>query len=74
MTIYPITQQSFMSHYDLFTVGAGYLDIWAAPNNADVANGAAMSPTAIYNPLTNTVSLALARGRYGGTGVVWVPA
>jgi len=28
----PVTGQTHTSQYDIFTVGAGYLDIWAALN------------------------------------------
>ena len=33
----PVTGQVFVSYYDIFTVGAGYLDIQAALNNTDLA-------------------------------------
>jgi len=38
----PATGQTYTSNYDLFTVGAGYLDIWGALNNTDVAVGSAL--------------------------------
>jgi len=41
----PVTGISYTSYYDIFTVGAGYLDIAAALSNTDVASGSAMSPT-----------------------------
>ena len=31
----PVTGADLHSVYDLFTVGAGYLDVWAALNNTD---------------------------------------
>jgi serine protease AprX len=43
------TGQSYTSQYDIFTVGAGYLDVWAALNTADPPAGSAISPTALYN-------------------------
>ncbi len=45
----PVTGISYTSTYDIFTIGAGYLDVWAALNNTDVATGSAVSPTAIYD-------------------------
>ena len=43
----PVTGVKYTSQYDIFTVGAGYLDIQAALNNKDLAPstvGSAMSP------------------------------
>jgi serine protease AprX len=47
----------YNAQYDVFTYGAGYVDVWAALQNNDVANGSAMSPVAVYNPLTGKVTL-----------------
>src|SRR5581483_5934674 len=44
----PTTGIIYTSQYDLFTVGAGYLDVWAALNNSDLATLPAISPTAQY--------------------------
>jgi serine protease AprX len=49
--------QSFGNEYDVFTYGAGYVDIWAALQNNDLTTGPALSPVAIYNPVTGTVSI-----------------
>lgn len=57
---------------DIFTYGAGYLDIDAALNNTDLANGLALSPTAIYNSRTGLVTIAnTSSSAFGGTSVVW---
>lgn len=61
----PGTGVTYTSQYDIFTIGAGYLDVWAALNNSDVAIGAALSPTAVYDPLTGKVSVLF------GTSLVW---
>jgi serine protease AprX len=53
----PVTGESFVSQYDIFTIGAGYLDVAAAMANTDVATGTAMSPTAVYDPNLAQVSL-----------------
>jgi len=70
----PKTGQTFTSYYDLFTVGAGYLDIAAALNSNDLAPAAtasALSPSAVYDPLTGTVSLVNGSSVVWGTSVVW---
>src|SRR6266567_3930735 len=46
VTIDPVTGTPYFSTYDMFTVGAGYLDIAGALNNTDVAQKSAASPTA----------------------------
>ena len=42
----PTTGITYTDQYDLFTVGAGYVDVEAALNSSDVAKGTAMSPVA----------------------------
>jgi serine protease AprX len=37
VAIDPATGMSYTSQYDLFTVGTGYLDVWAALNSTDTA-------------------------------------
>ena len=50
----PTTGLSYTSQYDIFTVGAGYLDVWGALNNSDLAAGSAISPTAPTTPRAET--------------------
>lgn len=54
----PSTGLTYTSHYDIFTVGAGYLDLAAALANTDTATGTAISPTAVYDPSTGDVFLS----------------
>jgi serine protease AprX len=62
----------YSNQYDIFTYGAGYLDIDAALNNTDLATGVALSPTAVYDPTTGTVSIVNTTSVvWGGTSVVW---
>ncbi len=66
----------YNSQADLFTYGAGYLDIAAALQNTDMGTGVALSPTAVYNPSTRTVSLSYGSLPVGnsvlwGTSVIW---
>lgn len=55
----PVTGQSFTSEYDIFTVGAGYLDIQAALSDNTSFSGTALSPLAMYIPETSTTGQAL---------------
>jgi serine protease AprX len=52
----PVTGQTYQSEYDIFTVGAGYLDIAAALASTDLAIGPAQSPSVSVNT-DGTVSL-----------------
>jgi serine protease AprX len=63
----PVTGLTYTTYYDIFTVGAGYLDINAAINSNDVppANTNAMSPTASFNSSNGTVTLVT------GSSIVW---
>src|SRR5204862_3402372 len=49
VAIDPVTGASYFSQYDIFTVGAGYVDVTAALANSDPAIGSALSPTAYYD-------------------------
>ncbi len=61
----------YNNEYDLFTYGAGYLDINAALANTDLATGVALSPTAVVNS-NGTVSIVnTSTSAFGGTSVVW---
>lgn len=48
----PTTGQTYTDFYDMFTVGAGYVNIAAALTNYDQANGSAASPQVTYNALS----------------------
>jgi serine protease AprX len=73
----PSTGTAYQSTYDVFTVGAGYLDVWAALNSSDLANGPALSPTAIYDSTSGNVLVVTdpastwADAIIWGTAVVW---
>jgi serine protease AprX len=63
---------NYHNQYDIFTYGAGYLDIEAALNNTDLATGVALSPTAVYDPISGTVSIVNTTSVvWGGASVVW---
>jgi serine protease AprX len=66
---YDVYNNQYDNQYDLFTYGAGYLDVDAALSSTDVANGLALSPTAVYNSSTGTVSLV--NTAVDTTSVLW---
>jgi len=61
----------YTSQYDVFTVGAGYLDIAAALASTDKSSGTALSPTAIYNSTTGNVYLSSDPSAVWGTSPAW---
>src|SRR5437667_1243248 len=67
----PTTGITYTDYYDIFTVGAGYLDIAAALSNNDLAGASAVSPTAVFDPTTQSVSLLTGSSVVWGTDAVW---
>ncbi len=62
----------YNNEYDLFTYGAGYLDIDAALGNTDLATGVALSQTAVPNSNgTVTVTNTTPDSVFAGNSVVW---
>ena len=61
----------YNNEYDIFTYGAGYLDIDAALNNTDLANGLALSPTATVHSNGNVTIANTSSSAFGGASVVW---
>jgi serine protease AprX len=51
------TGETFVSQYDILTIGAGYLDLGAALANRELATGTAMSPAARYDATSGNVYL-----------------
>ncbi len=68
---YDVFNNLYSNEYDLFTYGAGYLNVNAALGSTDVANGVALSPTASYNSANNTVTIVNTSSVTWGTSVVW---
>jgi serine protease AprX len=58
---------------DIFTYGAGYLDINAALGNTNIATGVALSPTAVFNAKNETVTIVntIPDSVFAGSSVVW---
>jgi len=64
----PTTGKTYTDTYDIFTVGAGYLDIAAAMASTDVAYGSTNSPGTSWIPASNEPgwqvnSIGIVRGR-----------
>jgi serine protease AprX len=67
----PYTKVTYQIQYDIFAVGAGYLDITNALQSNDSAKGAALSPAAVYNASTQQVKIVTASSAALGSSVVW---
>lgn len=67
----PASGITYTSQYDIFTVGAGYVDLAAALASTELSSGTAMSPTAVYNSSTGTVTLTSATSAVWGSSQAW---
>jgi serine protease AprX len=61
----------YNNEYDLFTYGAGYLDVNAALGNTDLATGLAFSQTAVLSGNVVTVKNTTPDSAFAGSSVVW---
>ncbi len=68
--VYDTSGNSYLINYDMFTVGAGYLDIATALQDTDKPVGVALSPTADFDPTSGAVSLDLS-GASTGDITLW---
>ena len=67
----PTSGLTYTDYYDIFTIGAGYLDINAALSSTDLADASAASPTVVFDPTTQTVYLVTGTSVVWGTDAVW---
>jgi serine protease AprX len=69
----PVTRIMYTSQYDIFTIGAGYLDVWGALYSTDSvpAGGTVASPIAVFNSSSSTATLVNANTAVWGTHAVW---
>ena len=67
----PVTGATFSSQYDVFTVGAGYLDIQAALSSTRIWQGNAVSPTAVWDATTGTARMVGDPSSVFGSSVIW---
>lgn len=60
----PVTRADYATRHDIFSMGAGYLDIGAAlaDNSTAGAGKSALSPTAVRDSRTGTVSFSVLWG------------
>jgi serine protease AprX len=62
----------YNNEYDLFTYGAGYLNVDAALGSTDLATGLALSPTAVLNSNGSvTITNTNPDSNFAGSSVVW---
>src|SRR5208283_3850469 len=67
----PTTGISYTDQYDVFTVGAGYVDVEAALANTDLAKGTAMSPVATFDASNDSVTLNDDPSAVWNTSATW---
>src|SRR5260221_14130423 len=67
----PATEITYTSQYDIFTVGAGYVDLGAALASSELSSGTAMSPTAVYDSNTGNVRLTSDSSSIWGASQTW---
>jgi serine protease AprX len=67
----PNTGITYVSQYDIFTIGAGYLDIAAALANTDLAAASAKSPAVSFDSASGNTYLVLGSTVVWGTTIVW---
>jgi serine protease AprX len=65
------TGTTYNSQYDVFTIGAGYVDLAAALASNDLAQGTALSPTAVYDSNTGNVYMSSDQSSVWGSSAVW---
>ena len=73
---YSTDSDSWYSHSygiqsDIFTIGAGYLDVGAALANSDLVTAPALSPVASFDPSTGLVTIARNLSSTWGNSVAW---
>ncbi|HZS28232.1 MAG TPA: S8 family serine peptidase [Candidatus Angelobacter sp.] len=67
----PASGITYTSQYDVFTVGAGYVDLAAALASTELSKGTSMSPTAVYDSNTGNVYLTSDASSVWGTSQAW---
>ena len=67
----PTTGITYTDQYDVFTVGAGYLDLEAALASPDVARGTAMSPISTYDSNTGSLPMQFDPSAVWNTSAMW---
>jgi serine protease AprX len=65
------TGDVYTSYYDIFTIGAGYLDIAAALADTTPFTGTANSPTAVFDPTSGTAQVYCASSDICANQSLW---
>jgi serine protease AprX len=63
--------RSYFAQYDVFTIGAGYLDIYSSLRSTDVVNGGASSPIAYRNATTGKYGFVNSQSIVWGNSIIW---
>jgi serine protease AprX len=63
--------RSYFAQYDVFTIGAGYLDIYASLKSNDIVNGGASSPIAYRNATTGKYGFVNSQSIVWGNSIIW---
>jgi len=66
-----VWNKAYIAQYDVFTIGAGYLDIQNTLADSTVVNSGAPSPTVVFDPATGTATLVNSLSVVWGQSVVW---
>jgi serine protease AprX len=67
----PASGITYTSQYDVFTVGAGYVDLAAALASTELSSGTSRSPAAVYDSNSGNVTLASDPSAIWGTSQSW---
>jgi len=67
----PVTGVVYTSYYDLFTIGAGYLDIGAALADTTSFTGSALSPTAVLDSGTGSATVSCTGSDICANQFIW---
>jgi serine protease AprX len=62
---------TYTSQYDVFTIGAGYVDLAAALSSNELSQGTARSPTAVYDATSGNVYMWADKSSTWGTSAAW---
>jgi serine protease AprX len=67
----PASGTTYTSQYDIFTVGAGYVDMAAALASTEISSGTSMSPATVYDSNSGNVYLVGDSSAVWGTSQAW---
>jgi len=68
---YDVRGVGYLSQDDVFTIGAGYLDVDAVLGSTDVASGGASSPIATFDPVSRNAVMSYSQSITWGNSITW---